>query len=53
MRLACLELLPELQKWQQKRQADYLLAVQQGYVENYLPLARFFAEAILRREVES
>ena len=36
-----------------KRRADYLLAVQQGYVENYLPLARFFAEAILRREVES
>jgi cell filamentation protein len=36
-----------------KRRADYLLAVQQGYVENYLPLARFFAEAILRRrEVE-
>lgn len=32
-----------------KRRADYLLAVQQGYIENYLPLARFFAEAIFRR----
>ena len=31
-----------------KRRADYLLAVQQGYIENYLPLARFFEEAILR-----
>lgn len=35
-----------------KRRADYLLAVQQGYLENYLPLARFFAAAILRREAE-
>ena len=32
-----------------KRRAEYLLAVQQGYIENYLPLARFFEEAILRR----
>ena len=32
-----------------KRRADYLLAVQQGHIENYLPLARFFGEAILRR----
>ena len=32
-----------------KRRVDYLLAVQQGYIENYLPLARFFEEAILRR----
>jgi cell filamentation protein len=32
-----------------KRRAEYLLAVQQGYIENYLPLTRFFAEAILRR----
>lgn len=32
-----------------KRRADYLLAVQQGYIENYLPLARFFEEATLRR----
>ena len=32
-----------------KRRADYLLAVQQGYIENYLPLARFFEEDILRR----
>jgi cell filamentation protein len=32
-----------------KRRADYLLAVQQGYIQNYLPLARFFGEAILRR----
>lgn len=32
-----------------KRRADSLLAVQQGYIENYLPLARFFEEAILRR----
>jgi cell filamentation protein len=32
-----------------KRRAEYLLAVQQGYIENYLPLARFFEDAILRR----
>ncbi len=32
-----------------KRRADYLLAVQQGYIQNYLLLARFFGEAILRR----
>lgn len=32
-----------------KRRAEYLLAVQQGCIENYLPLARFFEEAILRR----
>ncbi len=32
-----------------KRRAEYLLAVQQGYIENYLPLARFFEEAVLRR----
>jgi cell filamentation protein len=35
-----------------KRRAEYLLAVQQGYLENYWPLARFFAAAILRREAE-
>ena len=32
-----------------KRRAEYLLAVRHGYIENYLPLARFFEEAILRR----
>ncbi len=32
-----------------KRRAEYLRAVQQGYSENYLPLARFFEEAISRR----
>lgn len=32
-----------------KRREEYLLAVQQGYIENYLPMARFFEEATLRR----
>ena len=36
----------------EKRRAEYLLAVQQGYIENYLPLARFFEVAVRRREVE-
>ena len=37
-----------------KRRVEYLLAVQQGYIENYLLLARFFEEAVLRRrEAES
>lgn len=32
-----------------KRRTEYLSAVGQGYLENYLPLARFFEDAITRR----
>jgi cell filamentation protein len=32
-----------------KRRTEYLSAVSQGYLENYLPLARFFEAALTRR----
>lgn len=32
-----------------RRREEYLAAVKRGYLEDYLPLARFFEAAVLRR----